>query len=279
MNDVLRRPSVVYASFFAFTLVHCGGDTRSTGASGGGSGNLDAFLGTWSCDSKATIEVTTPAGSPEQMQESIFTFSVTKKSDSTIVAGDAKAPSCSGELTVSGSKASIRAPFECTQGDTMLKVTAESITVSGDKLTGTRTASVSTTTGTGEVIAGTGTTTIDCTRISGVADGGATGAADCANDTACVDCCSAHYPAGSDVLSNLLLDCSCQQCGTECAASLCNDTNSTTPADGDPCETCVRQALGDSGPCVQRARAACQTNNDCSALAECLATCPSGSPI
>jgi hypothetical protein len=282
------RP-LVYASFLAFSLVHCGGDVSSGGIPGVGSGNVDAFVGTWSCDSKSVIKVTTPAGTPDQTEESIFTFSVTKSSDSTIIAGDASNPSCSDVLAVSGSKASIKSPYQCTQDDgTMLKVTAESITVSGDKLTGTRTASLSATSNAGDPLAGKGTTTIACTRLSGAPDGGtggtsgsdaAAGADGCANDSACVDCCSMHYPTGNDVLTNLLTDCTCQQCGTNCAASLCNGTNSTTPADGDPCETCVRQALGNGGPCVQRATNACEKNGDCSALAECLGTCPSGSPI
>lgn len=298
----MRISGAVYASFFAFALVRCGGDLGSSGASGGGAANVDAFVGTWACDSKAVIMVTTPAGMPDRNQQTNFTFTVTKKSSSTIIAGDANDPSCSDELTVSGSKASIEKPFECSQDGTMSKVTQESISVSGDKLTGTRTASLSATASNGDPIAGTGTTTIECTRISGPSDGGpggsggqngtggrtdggnatgsggATSADDCATDAACVDCCSKLQPAGSDVLTNLLLDCSCQQCGTECAASLCSE-NSTTPADGDPCETCVRQALSDSGPCTQRAANACQKNNDCSALAACLATCPSGSPI
>jgi hypothetical protein len=298
---VLRRSSVVYASFFAFALVHCGGESSSSNGVGRGSGNLNAFLGTWSCVAKSTIEVTMPPGMPDQMTTSRFTFSITKSSDSTIAVGDTEEPSCSDELNVSGSKASIESPFDCNLNGAMLHVTMENLTVSGDDLTGTRTASVSAITivggdvsgrgGTAVPIAGIGTTTIDCTRISGPPDGGSTGGGNatgdsgaagadgCANDTACVDCCSARYPAGNDVLTNLLVDCSCQQCGTECAASLCNDTNSTTPPDGDPCETCVRQALGDSGPCVQRARAACPNSGDCSVLAACLATCPSGSPI
>ena len=62
----------VYVSFLAFSVVHCGSErgssaSASDGGSDGGSSNpsnLNAFLGTWSCQAQSTIKVTTPVGTP-----------------------------------------------------------------------------------------------------------------------------------------------------------------------------------------------------------------------
>jgi hypothetical protein len=326
-------PSIALGSVLALPLVHCGGDS-------GGPPNFNAFLGTWSCDSTTTVNLTKPAGTPSQKSTTTVTLEVKKSGANTITIGEMGDPTCAAELRISGTTGTLAGGFTCDQGDQSLKVQSAQVRASGDKLTGTRTAQITGTTNTGDAASGTATTSIDCTRLSGPpdADGGAgqgngnTGAGanagsggdadsgaspgsgakagsggnagsggssgsggagsggkasggsagsggganppvDCTAEADCLTCCDDNFQAGVKRLDELLADCVCQECATECAASLCAATPSE-PKMGDACDTCVSTSIDMGGACLMPTAVACTRDKICAPYATCIGSCP-----
>jgi len=262
----------------ALFLAHCGSDSGSgTPAT---PAELGAFVGTWMCDTTVKVTFTKPAGTDPVSQMSSFELVFAKAGTSEVTATNPDDASCKTTLKVSGSSASLGTPETCDQGGLTFKQTAASIKVTGNKLSGTRTDAVSGKSADGSDVAGTGTTTIDCTKVGGTSAGtdggtgnngagGSTGSTD-----ACTMMCQSSNSDGSDTLDSLLLDCACQMCSTECASSACSATNPMDPATGDPCDVCIQKALGTTGTCVQSAIKPCQQDASCLAFANCLAKCP-----
>jgi hypothetical protein len=297
--------SVVAGSLLALALVHCGGD------SGGGSANLDSFLGSWSCESTTTVTVTKPSGMPEKMSTTTVTLEVKKSGTNAVTIGEEGDPTCAAELRVAGNTGTLVSSLTCDQGGQSFKIQSAKVTVSGNKLKGSRTAALSGTSDTGDALSGTVTTSIDCTRLSGPSDadagglgnGGKTGSGgspgtgaktgtgaamgtgatgtggggsnvDCTTAQDCGTCCDDNFPDGIDRLQTLLIDCACQACSTECATSLCDAANPAEPSPGDACDTCARMALADGSACITDVANSCAKDSACVPYARCVGSCP-----
>jgi hypothetical protein len=289
------------ASLSVLCLAHCGSDSGSNGT-GSGSGNLNDFLGTWMCDTETTVKITKPAGMPESKEPGTANLEITKSGSNEITVGEMGDSTCSLKIKVSGSTGSLASSVSCDQGGVTFDINTAKVTVSGDKLTGTRSATVSGTADDGSDISGTATTTIDCTRTSapvgadagdgntgsggktgsggggnagsGAAPGaGGAGVDACMTATDCQTCCESNFPDGASALDSKLLDCACAACGTECATSLCA-ADPSAPSDGDACANCAQQELDGQGTCAQDAVSACRAEADCTPFYTCLANCP-----
>jgi hypothetical protein len=92
---------------------------------------------------------------------------------------------------------------------------------------------------------------------------------ECSNEATgddCTNCCATAHQTGANTFYGTLIDCLCTgSCGTQCAQTLCNQTNPAQP--DTTCNACI-QANG--GSCQNAVTSACGADPDCMAFEQCL---------
>lgn len=93
--------------------------------------------------------------------------------------------------------------------------------------------------------------------------------------TACVECCKARHVPAQYLLQQAVLACVCapEHCQVTCKDTWCADplTLPASPA----CDSCVGALTdgGGNGGCSPSVKAACNADDDCSALTSCVRAC------
>jgi len=98
------------------------------------------------------------------------------------------------------------------------------------------------------------------------AGGGACSSSTSADD--CTNCCFSAHQNGADVYQGAAGECACDQpgaCATQCANSFCGQ-NGDMPQPGDACDRC----LSGASDCISQALSACQADQDCQAMLDCI---------
>jgi hypothetical protein len=127
-----------------------------------------AFLGTWSCTEVTDVTYTSPSGTPPYHGTEHATEILSSTGADGILDRSGANDPCPTHLVVTGTTATVAAGQSCPSAN----VTSESgtLTLTGDSLSGTLTATVSATVN-GAQLSGTGTITVSCTK-GAVTDGG-----------------------------------------------------------------------------------------------------------
>jgi hypothetical protein len=102
------------------------------------------------------------------------------------------------------------------------------------------------------------------------------GDAACAQKTsqsACIGCCQGNHKTGFNTIHTAANQCLCVSpgaCKTECATEFCANK---AESKGDPCDTCIGNAIQQSAACYQPINSACQADPDCTAYLTCAQPC------
>ena len=119
---------------------------------------------------------------------------------------------------------------------------------------------------------GTDTGTGSDTGTDAGSDAAADGCAALGSTAACTGCCNTTYADAAAELAATVFDCACGvdggggACSSQCASTLCQGSQPSGQ-----CNSCLNQ--GGTGSCNAKANAACM-DGGCSAVLNCIATCP-----
>lgn len=109
---------------------------------------------------------------------------------------------------------------------------------------------------------------------SGGMDGGGGNCAEAGTGGACRACCRNAHMSGYQAYEMALHTCACtaQVCQTQCMTTFCANMPSNPNMQ---CSGCLTSSLRqDGGACFGAVATACTQNADCTAMLQCLGTCP-----